>query len=157
MTKRGCPWLFAVSRTTSALMRMRRFATFGVVGFPVEVLVLPLRAKACGLGACRLPALNTAFLPSPPHTRRPARHPESRAAGMCEAHRDDRMCAREESNGSTASVGAKSHRPAAAVTLRAQHAAHRYCSASSLKLTKPITAGSTGVVMTVEERQLLRP
>src|SRR5271167_242618 len=49
--------------------------------------------------------------------------------------------------------------PAAAVTLPGRNtAAHRYCSASSLKLTKPHYRQVTpGVVVTVEERQLLRP
>src|SRR6266403_6069691 len=48
--------------------------------------------------------------------------------------------------------------PAAAVTLPGRNtAAHRYCSASSLKLTKPITGQvAPGVVMSVEKRQLLR-
>src|SRR5271157_5113595 len=69
-------------------------------------------ARACGLGAWPAwPYASTPhFWPSPPHTRLLARHPETPATGDARIrHRDERECTlREESNGSTASVCAKS-------------------------------------------------
>src|SRR5271157_3113623 len=69
-------------------------------------------ARACGLGAWPAwPYASTPHSwPSPPHTRLLARHPETPATGDARIrHRDERECTlREESNGSTASVCAKS-------------------------------------------------